>query len=134
MAPPLPLPMKWPLALPLVKVRFSTVSRGVAWSWQWLVVQTWRLSQVFMYRIRRRPAPLSVTLPPPLSTTCWLVFLTLAVADMVIVTGLEPQLKVMTPPLATARTTAREVQLAAVPRPMTRVGWAVLTARPAGGT
>ncbi len=53
---------------------------------------------------------------------------------MVIVTGLGPQLKVMIPPLATARTTAWEVQLAAVPRPITRVGWAVLTARPAGGT
>ena len=126
--------MKWPVALPRVKVRFSMVSRGVAWSWQWLVVQVWRLSQVFMYRIRRFPAPLSVTLPPPFSTTCRLVFTTLAVAVMVIVTGLGPQLKLMIPPLATARTTAREVQLAAVPRPITRVGWAVLTARPASGT
>jgi len=41
---------------------------------------------------------------------------------------------VMTPPMATARTTAAEVQLAAVPWPMTWFGWAVLTARPARGT
>ena len=63
-----------------------------------------------------------------------IVWLAVAVAVMVIVTGLGPQLNVMIPPLATARTTAREVQLAAVPRPITQVGWAVLTARPAGGT
>jgi len=41
---------------------------------------------------------------------------------------------VMTPPLATALTTAAEVQLAGVPCPITRVGWLVFTARPAGGT
>jgi hypothetical protein len=39
---------------------------------------------------------------------------------MVMVTGAGPQLKVMSPPLATARATAREVQLAAVPLPTTR--------------
>jgi hypothetical protein len=37
---------------------------------------------------------------------------------MVIVTGLGPQAKRMTPPARTAATTAAEVQLAAVPRPM----------------
>jgi hypothetical protein len=58
----------------------------------------------------------------------------LAVCVIVIVTGSGPQLKVMTPPMATAWTTAAEVQLAAVPSPMTWSGWAVLTAWPAGGT
>jgi hypothetical protein len=38
------------------------------------------------------------------------------------------------PPLATAFTTAAGVQLAGVPRPTTRVGSLVFTARPAGGT
>jgi hypothetical protein len=57
-----------------------------------------------------------------------------AVALIVIVTGCWPQLKVMMPPLATARTTAADVQLAAVPLPMTWFGCAVLTARAAGGT
>jgi hypothetical protein len=53
---------------------------------------------------------------------------------MVIVTGFGPQLKVMMPPLATARTTAAEVQLAGDPLPMTWFGCLVLTARPAAGT
>jgi hypothetical protein len=74
-------------------------------------------SQVFIYRIRVRPAPSSVTLPPPSSTISWLVFTTLTVAF--IVTGREPQLKVMTPPSATAFTTPAEVQLAGVPCPIT---------------
>jgi hypothetical protein len=46
----------------------------------------------------------------------------LAVAFIVIVTGFEPQLNVITPPLATALTTAAEVQLEGVPLPMTRFG------------
>ncbi|HTZ23458.1 MAG TPA: hypothetical protein VMC83_05645 [Streptosporangiaceae bacterium] len=62
------------------------------------------------------------------------MFTTLAVAVIVIVTGFGPQLKVMTPPLATARTTAAEVQLAGLPVPMTVVGLAVLTAPAAAGT
>jgi hypothetical protein len=41
-----------------------------------------------------------------------------AVCVIVIVTGSGLQLKVMTPPMATASTTAAEVQLAAVPSPM----------------
>src|SRR4051794_19954215 len=50
------------------------------------------------------------------------------------VTGSGPQEKVMTPPAATAATTAREVQLAGVPLPTTRVGWEVSAARAATGT
>jgi hypothetical protein len=56
------------------------------------------------------------------------------VASIVIVTGRGPQEKVITPPAATAATTACEVQLAGVPSPMTWSGWLVLTGRPAGGT
>ncbi|GIG88413.1 hypothetical protein Pen02_33490 [Plantactinospora endophytica] len=40
----------------------------------------------------------------------------------------------MIPPLATAATTAAEVQLAGVPLPTTRVGLAVSTARASAGT
>jgi hypothetical protein len=43
-------------------------------------------------------------------------------------------LKVMMPPLATALTTAADVQLAGLPVPMTWLGPLVLAARPAGGT
>ena len=43
-----------------------------------------------MYRMRRWPAPLSVTLPPPSSTTTGEVLTTLAVAVMTMVTGLGP--------------------------------------------
>jgi MFS family permease len=50
------------------------------------------------------------------------------------VTGAGPQSKVMIPPLATALTTAFDVQLAAVPWPTTLVGCEVSTARAAGGT
>src|SRR5580700_1384561 len=89
--------------------------------------------QVSMSRIQIAPPPLSVTMPPPSMTirSPWTMF---AVCVIVIVTGSGPQLKVMTPPMATAWTTAAEVQLAAVPSPMTWSGWAVLTAWPAGGT
>src|SRR3954454_14309573 len=84
--------------------------------------------------MRRLPAPLSVTRPRPSRTTRLEVFTTFAVAVMVIVTGLLPQLKRIVPPLATAETTAAEVQLAAVPRPTTRFGWEVSTARASAGT
>src|ERR1700683_1960703 len=87
-----------------------------------------------MYRIWCLPPPLSVTRLPPSRTTRWLVFTTFAVAFIVMVTGLGPQLNVITPPLATALTTAAEVQLAGVPLPMTRLGWLVFTARAARGT
>jgi hypothetical protein len=52
----------------------------------------------------------------------------------VIVTGRGPHENVITPPAATAATTACEVQLAGVPSPTTWSGWAVLTGRPADGT
>jgi hypothetical protein len=44
------------------------------------------------------------------------------------VTGRGPQENVITPPAATARTTACDVQLAGVPWPITWSGCAVLTA------
>jgi hypothetical protein len=53
---------------------------------------------------------------------------------MVIVTGFGPQSNVMTPPFATALTTAADVHPAGVPFPMTVVGLPVLTARAALGT
>src|ERR1700733_1360507 len=87
-----------------------------------------------MYRIWRLPPPLSVTRPPPSSTIWWLVFTTLAVAVMVMVTGFGPQLNVMMPPRATALTTAAEVQPAGVPLPMTWLRWLVFTAAPACAT
>ena len=71
--------------------------------------------------MRRRPAPLSVTVPPPSRTTSRRVLRTLAVARIRIVTGLGPQENVILPPARTAATTAEEVQLRAVPRPITRV-------------
>src|SRR5687767_4849379 len=85
--------------------------------------------------MRRLSAPLSVTRPPPSSTTAgpWSLR-TLAVAVMVIVTGAGPQSKVITPPAATAATTAAEVQLAGVPLPITRSGSRVSTARASAGT
>ncbi|GAB2976885.1 hypothetical protein GCM10027184_28780 [Saccharothrix stipae] len=53
---------------------------------------------------------------------------------MVMVTGAGPQSKVITPPAATAATTACDVQLAGVPLPITRVGRVVSTAAASGGT
>src|SRR5215472_18208129 len=100
-------------------VMFCTTSCGQRCCQQSAVVQICFLSQVFMYRLRCLRPPLSVTLPPPSSTTLWLVFTTLAVALMLMVTGLGPQRKVMTPPLATALTTAADVQLDGRPVPMT---------------
>src|SRR5262249_7474199 len=38
MAPPPPPSNSWPVELPSTNVRFCTVSCGVDWSWQWLVV------------------------------------------------------------------------------------------------
>src|SRR3954453_12838696 len=84
--------------------------------------------------MRRFPPPLGVTLPPPSSTTRRLVLTTLAVAFITILTLPGPQRKRITPPFATARTTAREVQLRAVPWPTQRSGCEVLTARASGGT
>ena len=84
--------------------------------------------------MRRWSAPLSVTLPPPSSTTTRDVLTTLAVSVITIVCGSAPQLNVMTPPRATASTTAREVQLAGVPLPITRSGCEVSTSRASGGS
>src|SRR3954451_7446396 len=84
--------------------------------------------------MRRRPPPLRVTLPPPSRTTRELALRTFAVAVSRMVTGSGPHENVITPPAATARTTAADVRLAAVPCPTTRVGWDVSTARPSGGT
>jgi hypothetical protein len=53
---------------------------------------------------------------------------------MGITTGSGPHANVMTPPLATAATTAAEVQLSAVPLPTTVVGCEVSTACAAAGT
>jgi hypothetical protein len=78
------------------------------------------------------PPPLRVTSPPPSSTTSGLVLRTLAVAVMVMVTGAEPQRNPITPPWATACTTADDVQLAAVPLPTQRVGVVPTAAAPAG--
>jgi hypothetical protein len=53
---------------------------------------------------------------------------------MTMVTGWAPQLNLITPPFATALTTAADVQLAGVPVPTTRVGFDVSTARASAGT
>jgi hypothetical protein len=84
--------------------------------------------------MRRRPSPLSVTRPPPSNTTLALVFLTFAVALILIVTGFGPQANRMIPPARTAATTAAEVQPADVPWPTTWFACEVLTACPAAGT
>ena len=84
--------------------------------------------------MRRFPPPLSVTRPRPSRTTRRLVLTTLAVRFISIRTGSGPQRNRMIPPLATARTTARDVQLCAVPVPTQRSGCEVSTARAAGGT
>src|SRR5689334_25190837 len=83
--------------------------------------------------MRRAPPPLSVTLPPPSSTSLGLALRTFAVAVIVIVTGAGPHENVMTPPAATAATTAADVQLAGVPLPTVRVGWLVSTACASAG-
>lgn len=67
--------------------------------------------------------------------TTWLLALrTFAVAVILIVTGAAPQENVITPPAATAETTAADVQLAAVPLPTTCVGCDVFTGLPCAGT
>src|SRR5258708_36013010 len=113
---------------------FWTTSCGHCCSQQSLVIHFCFLSQVFMYRIRRLPPPLRVTRPPPSMTIRRWVLTTFAVAVITMVTGLGPQLNLIIPPLATALTTAADVQLAGLPLPMTWFGCAVLTARAAGGT
>jgi hypothetical protein len=60
--------------------------------------------------------------------------MTLAVALILMVTGLGPQENRMIPPARTAATTAAEVQLAALPRPTTWLECEVSTGRPGAGT
>src|SRR6185436_15926718 len=72
--------------------------------------------------MRRELPPDRVTLPPPSRTSRCVLFRTLAVCDSVMVIGLAPQLKVITPPAVTAASTAAEVQPAGVPVPMTWSG------------
>src|SRR3954469_14613704 len=84
--------------------------------------------------MRRCPPPLSVTLPRPSRTTRRLVLTTFAVRFSTIRTLPGPQRNRMTPPLATARTTAREVQLRALPWPTQRAGCEGSTARASRGT
>jgi hypothetical protein len=62
------------------------------------------------------------------------VFLTLAVAFIRMVTGSGPQENRITPPRRTAEITAADVQLAAVPLPITRVAWELFTGPAAAGT
>src|SRR5688500_12884254 len=85
--------------------------------------------------MRRWPPPLSVTRPPPSSTTSgpWSLR-TLAVAFMAIVTGDGPQSKVITPPAASAVATAAAVQPAGGPVPRTRSGLRVAAALASAGT
>src|SRR5690606_35904800 len=59
---------------------------------------------------------------------------TLAVSVITIVTGSGPQSNTITPPAATASTTARDVQLAGVPLPITRSGSDVSTGTASGGS
>src|SRR5689334_9237560 len=81
------------------------------------------------------PPPLSVTLLPPSMTSFGAVLLkTFAVLVRTMVTGSAPQSKVMTPPFATAATTASPVQLAALPSPITVVGLDTSSACPSAGT
>src|SRR5215469_6911360 len=117
---------------PFLNVMFCTTICGYGWLTQSLVDHV--PAQVSENRIRRWPPPLSVTRPPPSSTTRCLVLDTRAVAVIKIVTGFLPQSNLMIPPLKTARTTAADVQLAGLPSPITWFGWLVLTALPAGGT
>src|SRR6218665_1686 len=119
------------LELASTNVRFWSVSRGWSWFWQWEVVHPCALSQVFMYRMRCLPAPLSVTRPLPSMTISGPLSLKIfAVLSSVRVTGSGPQSNVMTPPRATASTKAALVQLAGVPVPTTVVGLE-MSARPA---
>jgi hypothetical protein len=59
---------------------------------------------------------------------------TFIVAVTGIVTGAQPQLNVMTPPFATAASSAANVQLPAVPSPTTVVGFETSAGWPPAGT
>src|SRR5882672_877710 len=84
--------------------------------------------------MRTFPPPLRVTLlPPSMTSLVPLSLKTFAVDVRTIVTGSGPQLKVMTPPFATAATNASPVQLDAVPVPITVVGDDTSSGWPSGG-
>src|SRR5258706_14912289 len=84
--------------------------------------------------MRRAPVPDSVTLPLPSITIRGPVLLTtFAVCSIAIVIGSAPQSNVITPPPATAATTAALVQLAGVPSPITVVGCETSSRSPPAG-
>src|ERR1700744_4416076 len=95
---------------PSAKVMFCTTICGSGWLTQSSVDQV--PAQVSENRMRRLPPPLRVIRPPPSSTSRGRVLGTDAVWLITMVSGRGPQLKVMTPPAATSRTTAAAVQLA----------------------
>src|SRR5438552_1362799 len=140
MAPPLPPPG--------VPDRAGAAPEPIAWLWVMTLLSPTRDRPLLLSAppVEQAPPrngclgrhterlPRCAIIPPPSRTTRLLVLRTSAVASMVIVTGRGPQEKVITPPAATAATTACEVQPAGVPSPMTWSGWLVLTGCPAGGT
>src|SRR6185312_6587059 len=83
--------------------------------------------------IRRWLPPDSVTVPPPSRTVRGCALTIFAVWVIAIVTGARPQSNVITPPAATAATTAAEVQPAGEPDPTTRSGCEVSTPRVSTG-
>ena len=132
MAPP-PSIVSWPVERPLTKAMFWTVSVGCAGSGSGWSSRPGSGRRCSCTGSGARP-PSSVTRPPPSMTTSGWSLNTLAVAAILMVTGLGPQLNVMTPPLATALTTACEVQLAGVPVPTTWSGDDVSAAPAPAGT
>lgn len=126
-APP-PLSAQGPLLvepdeLPSANVMFWMVTAGLAGAYRQLPDTLPReVSQVLMKRMRLVPPPDIVIKPPPSITSFAVLFRTLRVSVMVIVSGFGPQLKVMTPPAVTAVANAAAVQLAGVPVPMTEFG------------
>src|SRR5262252_3618841 len=84
-------------------------------------------------RMRTAPPPSRVILLPP-SMTVFFVIGTFNVTVTGIVTGAAPQLNVMTPPAVAAVCSAANVQLAAVPVPITAVGFDVSAGWPFAGT
>src|SRR6185503_5995625 len=110
------------VAFPLITVRCWSVTRTLLtmklpWSNR-------RICTAF------RPSKV-IRLPPSMTVS---TFVGKFIVDVIgMVTGTEPQLKVITPPRLTAVFSAANVQLAAVPVPMTAVGLATLAGcAPAG--
>src|ERR1700761_4530447 len=80
------------------------------------------------------PPDSAILLPPSITIFAPALLATFAVAVSTIVVGSAPQLNVITPPLATAATTASPVQLAGVPVPTTVVGLDTSSACASAGT